>query len=82
MHNIGMAPTIFRIWKFRVLIYPKDHAPAHVHIVGPDAEAKFDIETLECIESFGFSQKTLKQIKGYLEKRKGTLKEAWNEYQE
>ena len=64
------------------MVYPKDHAPAHVHVVGPGAEAKFDIKTLECIESHGFSQKTLKQIKGYLEERKANLMEAWNEYQE
>ncbi len=64
------------------MIYPKDHSPAHVHVIGPDAEAKFDINTMECIESYGFSQRTLKRIKDYLEERKETLLEAWHEYQE
>lgn len=27
-------PTIFRIGAVRVVIYPNDHRPAHVHVVG------------------------------------------------
>lgn len=77
-----MAPTIFKIWKFRVMIYPKDHSPAHVHVVGPDAEAKFDVQTMECIANNGFSEKTIKRIKEYLKDRKQSLMEAWHEYQE
>lgn len=34
-------PTILRIEGLRVVIYPNDHRPAHVHVVGPDGEAVF-----------------------------------------
>jgi hypothetical protein len=81
MHYIGMSPTIFQIWNIRVVIYPKDHEPAHVHVIGPEAEAKFNIRTTECIENRGFSEKSLKRIKEYLMERKVTLLEAWDEYQ-
>lgn len=77
-----MAPTIFRIWNLRVAIYPKDHQPPHVHIRGPDAEAKFDMTTWECIESYGFTVKSLNRLREYLKERKDTLWEAWIEYQE
>jgi hypothetical protein len=77
-----MAPTVFRTRNYRIVIYPKDHRPAHVHIIGPDAEAKFDINTLECISSHGFSQKALKTIQEFLESRQKRLLEIWDEYQE
>jgi hypothetical protein len=77
-----VAPTLFRIWNLRVVIYPKDHSPPHVHVIAPDAEAKFDIKTLECLESYGFTEKTLKRIREYLKERKETLLEVWDEYKE
>lgn len=82
MYIIRMAPTIFKIWNFRIVIYPKDHKPAHVHVIGPGAEAKFDIKTLECLDNYGFSEKTLKRIKAYLKERQHSLLEAWDEYQD
>jgi hypothetical protein len=33
-------PTVLRIGGLRVAIYPNDHRPAHVHVVG-DGEAVF-----------------------------------------
>lgn len=34
-------PTILRIGGLRVVIYPNDHRPAHVHVKGADGEAVF-----------------------------------------
>lgn len=34
-------PTVFRHDGFRVVIYPNDHGPAHVHGVKPDRQAVF-----------------------------------------
>ncbi|MER2248296.1 DUF4160 domain-containing protein [Methylorubrum podarium] len=34
-------PTVLRIGAFRIVIYPNDHRPAHVHAIGPDGEAVF-----------------------------------------
>jgi len=81
MHDRKMAPTIFLVWNLKIVIYPKDHKPAHVHVVGPEAEAKFNIDTLECIENYGFDEKSIRRIRTYLESRKDRLKEAWDEYQ-
>jgi len=36
-------PTVARFGSTRVVIYPDDHRPAHVHLVGPDGEAVFDL---------------------------------------
>lgn len=51
-------PTILRLDSLRVVIYPNDHRPAHVHVIGPDGEAVFFLNCPggppELRESFGF----------------------------
>ena len=76
-----MAPTVFRTRNLRIVIYPKDHEPPHVHAIGPDAEAKFEIETLNCFFSRGFTTKDLKRIQSYLDSQKEYLMEVWNDNQ-
>lgn len=34
-------PTVLRIDGLRVVIYPNDHRPAHVHVIGRRCEALF-----------------------------------------
>jgi hypothetical protein len=77
-----MAPTLLRAKNLRVVIYPKDHNPPHVHVLGPAMEAKFLLDPLECVYSRGFSEKSLKQVRDYLKDKKSFLLEAWHEYQE
>jgi hypothetical protein len=63
-----MAPTILRTRKLKVRLYPRDHNPPHVHVVGPDAEAKFELTGMKCVFSRGFSASALKQIREFLNK--------------
>jgi hypothetical protein len=51
-------------------------------VIGPGAEAKFRLDSFECISSRGFSQNALKKLKAFLKERKDFLLEAWDEYQE
>jgi len=34
-------PTVLRFGRLRVAIYPNDHRPAHVHVLGAGTEAIF-----------------------------------------
>ena len=34
-------PTVLRLAGLRVVIYPNDHRPAHVHVIGAEGEAVF-----------------------------------------
>lgn len=63
------------------MIYPKDHLPPHVHVIGPDCEAKFLLENLSCTFSRGFSFKALREISVFLSNHKAKLVESWNEQQ-
>lgn len=76
-------PTVLLLdnGRFKVAIYFHDHAPPHVHVLGPGAEARFAIDTLECLSSVGFNATTRNRIKKLLVVHKDLLMEAWNEYQ-
>lgn len=75
-------PTIIILGPVKIKIYPHDHRPPHVHAIGPDCEAKFELDGFDCIFSRGFSGKDIKRLQEYLQKNQEILWEAWNEYQE
>ena len=60
----------------RVVIYPNDHRPAHVHVIGRGCEAVFNLKCpagpVELRENYGFSRREITQIKtmltGYLDR--------------
>lgn len=51
-------PTVLRLDGLRVVIYPDDHRPAHVHVIGAGGEAVFILNCpdgpLNCGRSTGF----------------------------
>ena len=59
-------PTVLRINGLRVVIWPNDHRPAHVHVKGADGEAVFNLHCPggppELRESYGFRLADLNQI--------------------
>lgn len=59
-------PTILRIGGLRVAIYPNDHPPPHVHILGAKGEAVFFLNCpdgpAELRESYGFNGPEIRQM--------------------
>jgi hypothetical protein len=41
------VPTVLRIGGLRVVIWPNDHRPAHVHVKGAGGEAVFNLNAIE-----------------------------------
>lgn len=76
-----MSPTVLRTLNLRIVIIPGDHPPPHVHVIGPDSEAKFDIETSECIENYGLTQKSLWRVQSFIQLNQRKLLEVWYENQ-
>jgi len=64
-------PTILLIFGLRVLVYPNDLRPAHVHVQGKGCEA------VELRENYGFSQNELNRISGALQDHLAMLCNAW-----
>lgn len=59
-------PTVLRIGGLRVVIYPNDHRPPHVHVIGAEGEAVFLLNCPdgppELRESFGFRASELRRL--------------------
>ncbi|MFA7096137.1 MAG: DUF4160 domain-containing protein [Gammaproteobacteria bacterium] len=65
----------------RVVIYPNDHRPAHVHVVGADGEAVFNLRCPEgppeLRESYGFNPHEISRIQDTLSAALAGLCNEW-----
>lgn len=77
-------PTILRFDGLRVVIYPNDHRPAHVHVKGAQGEAVFILHCPEgppeLRESFGFSRPEVGRIKGVVSGELRALCAEWRKF--
>ena len=76
-------PTVLVIFGLRVVIYPNDHRPAHVHVIGNGNEAVFNLNCPkgppELRENYGFSGKELGKISDALVANLVDLCEYWRQ---
>lgn len=74
-------PTVMRIDGLRVVIWPNDHRPAHVHVMGAQGEAIFNLRCPggppELRESYGFRLAELNRIVDELAAAIAPLCEDW-----
>jgi hypothetical protein len=74
-------PTVLRIGGLRVVIWPNDHRPPHVHVMGADGEAVFNLHCPsgppELRESYGFRLADLNRIEAVLAEAITTLCADW-----
>ena len=75
-------PTVLRICGLRVVIFPNDHRPAHVHVKGTEGEAVFVLHCPEgpptLRESYGFRISDLGEIKDALNGALTVLCAEWS----
>lgn len=76
-------PTVLAMFGLRVAVYPNDHRPAHVHVIGNGCEAVFNLQCpygpSELRENFGFSQKEVAKIAGKLNASVAILCDEWRQ---
>jgi hypothetical protein len=77
------VPTVLRIDGLLVVIYPNDHRPAHVHVIGAGKEALFFLNCPngppQLRENFRFSRSELNRIQEKLAPHATQLCAAWKE---
>jgi hypothetical protein len=75
-----LVPTVLRIDGFRVVIYPNDHRPDHVHVIGSGMEAVFVLNCpggpVSLRENFGFAARVLRTVGAVLDADVDRLCEA------
>ncbi|HXJ91738.1 MAG TPA: DUF4160 domain-containing protein [Terriglobia bacterium] len=63
-------PTVVRLNELRVVVYPNDHGPAHVHVIGRGHEAVFNLDCwagpVDLRENYGFSGREIARIESGL----------------
>ncbi|MGF1627760.1 MAG: DUF4160 domain-containing protein [Alphaproteobacteria bacterium] len=68
----------------RVAIYPNDHRPAHVHVIGPQGETVFVLHCPdgppELRESHGFGGAEITRVRAALARRLVGLCESWRRF--
>ena len=78
-----LMPTVLRIDGMRVVIYPNDHRPAHVHVTGAVGEAVFILNCPEgppsLREVYGFSSQEITRIGNDLAAHLSALCGKWSE---
>lgn len=76
-------PTVHRIDGLRVVIYPNDHAPSHVHVLGAGGEAVFKLNCpdgpVELREVLGHDKKTVVRAEAALNEVLSSLCRKWRE---
>ena len=74
-------PTIARFAGLRVAIYPNDHRPAHVHVIGRGCEAVFNLNCPggppELRENSRFSAADINRIERALVQALATMCREW-----
>jgi hypothetical protein len=76
-----MVPTVFGFEGLRFVIYPNDHRPAHVHVMGRGCEAVFNLNCpagpVQLRENYGFSRREIGHTVAVLLDRLADLCRAW-----
>ena len=76
-------PTVLRRGRLRVVIYPADYRPAHVHAIEPDGEAVFNLNCpagpSELRENYGLNGRALGAVERLINMHINELCRAWEE---
>jgi hypothetical protein len=74
-------PTVLRFGGYRVVVYPNDHRPEHVHVIGNGHEAVFELNApniaVTLRENYGFSRGDLAKIERELLEHLSMLLREW-----
>ncbi len=77
-------PSVLRFGGPRVVVYPNDHDPAHVHVMGGGCEAVFNLNCpagpVEVRENSTFSRRELGRVQKELGGYVTMLCEAWERF--
>ena len=70
-------PTIFRVDGLRIVIYPNDHPPAHVHVIGPDWEVVVNLVGLQVREIICGGDREARHAFDLVQENRSVLMDAW-----
>jgi hypothetical protein len=76
-----VSPTVFKWKEYRFFFFSREERRLHVHVHGPDGEAKFWLEPgVELAANHRLSAEQLSQLKGILEDRREEVIDSWRRH--
>jgi hypothetical protein len=76
-----MSPTIFRDGSFRFYFFSREESRMHVHVQGPDGEAKFWIEPVIALaQNYGLSEQQIRSVQTLVEGHADEIRSAWRKH--
>lgn len=73
-------PTVLRIEGLRVVIYPNDHPPAHVHVIGPGWVVVVNLLGPEVREAIGCNEAEARRVLHLVAGHHAALLAAWRQW--
>jgi len=76
-------PTVLRIRGLRIVIYPNDHLPPHVHVIGAEGEARISIGTAShrpaLLVNWGLGRGAIAMALTAIDENRQELQTRWDE---
>jgi hypothetical protein len=72
------VPTIQDFGAYKITMYAEDHNPPHVHVVGPDFQAKVRITDAEVFAG-AIPPRHRREALSWIAAHRGMLMEMWDE---
>ena len=73
-------PVVLRIDGWKVVIYPNDHPPAHVHVIGPGWVVVINLLGPELREAIGCGEREARRVLRRISEYRAVLLDAWRRY--
>lgn len=76
-----MSPTVLRVGALRFFFFSREESRIHVHVQGPDGEAKFWLDPdIALAENIGLTAPTLRRIERLVRQHEVGIRAAWLEH--
>ncbi|GHT65950.1 hypothetical protein FACS189452_00970 [Bacteroidia bacterium] len=71
-------PTLISLGGLKVRVYTREHEPMHVHVIGSDGAAKFNIEDdITLVDNKGLSSKEISKSKEIIKTNIDNIRSEW-----
>ena len=76
-----MSPTVLRYKNYRFFFFSREEKRMHVHVSGPNGEAKFWLEPIVSLhQNYGLSAKQLKELHKIVEGHTDDIIRSWKKH--
>jgi hypothetical protein len=75
-----VSPVLLRSGQYTVVIYTKDHPPAHVHVKSADKEARIALDPVEVMDNYGLKPGEIRAILKLIQLHQNDLFAKWKEF--